>query len=132
MFKTEAFVGIEVAKQRLDVAIASKDTVGPASPDAVGLAVLCAGLAAATPAQIVMEATGDLKTDVAVELNAPSQAVVAANPRGTGLARATDKLAQTDELDAQVLVRFAAVFQPPLCPLPGQEIRALPYLVDPA
>ena len=60
MSKPESVVGIDVAKQHLDVAIAGEDTVWRVSHDAAGLTELCARLAAAAPAQIVMEATGGL------------------------------------------------------------------------
>ena len=130
MSKPEFFVGIDVAQPHLDVAIAGEDTVWRVSYDAAGMTELCARLAAAAPAQVVMEATGGLETEVAVALSAAGHAVVVANPRQVrDFARATGQLAKTDALDAQVLARFAAVIQPPLRPLPDQETRDLRDLV---
>ena len=130
MSKPEFFVGIDVAQPHLDVAIAGEDTVWRVSHDAAGLTELCARLAAAAPAQIVMEATGGLETEVAVALSTAGHAVVVANPRQVrDFARATGQLAKTDTLDAQILARFAAVIQPPLRPLPDPETRNLRDLV---
>ena len=119
-----------MAQQHLDVAIAGEDTVWRVSHDGAGLTELRARLAAAAPAQIVMEATGGLETEVAVALSTAGHAVVVANPRQVrDFARATGQLAKTDTLDAQILARFAAVIQPPLRPLPDQETRNLRDLV---
>ncbi len=70
MPKPEFLVGVDVAKPHLDVAFAGEDIVWRVSHDAAGLTELCARLAAAAPAQIVMEATGGLETEVAVVLSA--------------------------------------------------------------
>ena len=130
MSKPEFFVGIDVAQLHLDVAIAGEDAGWRVSYDAAGLTELCVRLAAAAPAQIVLEATGGLETEVTVALSAAGHAVVVANPRQVrDFARATGQLAKTDALDAQVLARFAAVMQPPLRPLPDRETRDLRDLV---
>ncbi len=115
-----------MAQHHLDVAIAGEDAVWRVSYDAAGLTELCVRLAAAAAAQIVLEATGGLETEVTVALSAAGHAVVVANPRRVrACARATGQLAKTDTLDAQILARFAAVIQPPLHPLPDQETRNL-------
>ena len=130
MSKPEFFVGIDVAQPHLDVAIAGEDAVWRVSYDAAGLTKLCDRLAAAAPAQVVMEATGGLETEVAVALSAAGHAVVVANPRQVrDFSRATGQLAKTDALDAQVLARFAAVIQPHARPLPDRETRELRDLV---
>ena len=121
MSKPEFIVGI-------DVAIAGEDAVWRVSYDAAGLTELCDRLAAA--AQIVLESTGGLETEVAVALSAAGHAVVVANPRQIrNFARATGQLAKTDAFDAQLLARFAAVIQPPARPLPDRETRELRDLV---
>ena len=130
MSKPEFFVGIDVAQLHLDVAIAGEDAVWRVSYDAAGLTELCVRLAAAAPAQIVLEATGGLETEVTVVLSAAGHAVVVATPRQVrDFARATGQLAKTNTLDAQFLARFAAVMQPPLRPLPDQETRHVRDLV---
>ena len=130
MSKPEFFVGIDVAQQHLDVAVAGEDAVWRVSYDAAGLTELCVRLAAAAPAQVVLEATGGLETEVTVALSAAGHAVVVANPRQVrAFARATGQLAKTDTLDAQILARFAAVIQPPARPLPDRETRELRDLV---
>ena len=130
MSKPEFLVGIDVAQLHLDVAIAGEDAVWRVSYDAAGLTELRVRLETAAPAQIVMEATGGLETEVAVALSAAGPAVVVANPRPVrDFARATGQLAKTDAWDAQVLARCAAVIQPPARPLPDPETRALRDLV---
>ena len=97
MSKPEFFVGIDVAQQHLDVAVAGEDAVWRVSYDAAGLTELCVRLAAAAPAQVVLEATGGLETEVTVALSAAGHAVVVANPRQVrAFARATGQLAKTD------------------------------------
>ena len=81
MSKPELFVGIDVAQPHLDVAVAGEDAVWRVSYDAAGLTELCVRLATAAPAQVVLEATGGLETEVAVALSAAGHAVVVANPR---------------------------------------------------
>ena len=98
----------DVAQPHLDGTIADEVAVRRVSYDAAGLTELCVRLAAA--AQIVLEATGGLETEVTVALNAADYAVVVANPRQVrACARATGQLANTDTLDAQILARFGAV-----------------------
>ena len=130
MSKPEFFVGINVAKPHLVVAIAGEDTVWRMSHVDAGLTELCARLVAPEPAQIVMEAAGGPETEVAVALSAAGHAVVVAHPRQVHeFARATGQLAKTDTLDAQVLARFAAVIQPPARPLADRDTRVLRDLV---
>ena len=81
MSKPEILVGIDAVKQHLDVAIVGGDTPWQVSLDAAGLNELCARLAAAAPAQIVLEATGVLETELAMELSTVGHVVVAANLR---------------------------------------------------
>ena len=50
MSKPEFFVGIDVSKQHLDVAIAGEDAMWRVSHDAAGLTELCARLVTAAPA----------------------------------------------------------------------------------
>ncbi len=53
-------------------------------------------------------------------------AVVVINPRQVrDFARATGKLAKTDQIDAGVLARFAGAVRPNPKPLPEEEIRTL-------
>jgi transposase len=127
----ELFVGIDIAKARLDVA-----TCGSASQiwslryDAASLEALAARLVGLKPTLVVMEATGGLETDVCITLAAHKLPVVVLNPRQVKeFARATGRLAKTDRIDASVLADFAQKLRPAVRPLPDERQRALDALL---
>ena len=127
----ELFVGIDIAKARLDVA-----TCGAAaqawslSYDAASISALAARLLELAPTLVVMEATGGLETDVCVTLAAHGLPVVVLNPRQVKeFARATGRLAKTDRIDAGVLADFAQKLRPEVRPLPDEQQRALDALL---
>jgi transposase len=125
---TSLYVGIDVSKQRLDVALGSGELVQVAY-DETGLHSLVARLAALAPALIVLEATGGLQLRLAGELAAAALPVAVVNPRQVrDFARATGLLAKTDRLDAAILARFAEAVRPeprPLGDAQSQELKAL-------
>ena len=81
------------------------------------------------PARFVLEATGGYERTVDAALNAAGLPVVVVNPRQVrDFARSCSILAKADRLDAQVLARFAAEVQPPVCSRPtaaSQHLHAL-------
>ncbi len=120
-------MGIDEGQKHLDVAIAGQDTPGQVSHDAAALTELYARLAAATPAQTVLEATRGQGAEVAVESSTAGHVVVVVTPcQVRNFARAAGPLAKTEALDAQVL---SAVIQPRARPLPDRKTRALRDLV---
>src|SRR5512136_1077007 len=124
-----AYVGIDVAKEKLDVAVHSSDQqwTFPNSDAGIGRALSC--LQKLNPALIVMEATGGIEMPLVAALALARLPVVVANPRQVrDFARATGRLAKTDTLDARILAHFAAVVRPALRPLPDahtQEMAAI-------
>ena len=81
-------------------------------------------------ALIVLEATGGLELPFIGALVAMGLPVVVANPRQVrDFAKATGKLAETDPLDAQILVHFADVIRPVPRPLPDAQMQALAALL---
>lgn len=125
---TSTYVGIDVSKHRLDVALGSGELV-QVSYDETGLHSLLARLSALSPALIVLEATGGLQLRLAGELAAAALPVAVVNPRQVrDFARATGLLAKTDRLDAAILARFAEAVRPeprPLSDAHSQELKAL-------
>jgi transposase len=123
------FMGIDVSKARLD--IASSDGVRRVldyTPSAVGDWV--ATLVARPPVLIVLEATGGYERELVCALQAAGLAYRIVNPRLVrAFARATNRLAKTDQLDAEVLLQFAAVIRPEARQLPDAAHRELSYLV---
>ena len=107
------FVGIDVAKQRLDVALRPGPERFVVPHDENGLAEVVSRLWACQPALIVLEATGGFEVAVAGALAAAGLPTAVVNPRQVrDFARATGLLAKTDQLDAQALAHFAEAVRP--------------------
>lgn len=129
MPEDKVYVGIDVAKASMDVAVHQSQQRWSFSNDdeGIGKAVCC--LREVAPALIVMEATGGIELPIAAALAAAGLPVAVVNPRQVrDFARATGKLAKTDAIDAQVIAHFAAALKPTPHPLPGaqaQEFDAL-------
>jgi transposase len=125
----EVFVGIDVAKAKLDVGVRPSAEQMTVSNDETGLEHLVTRLRAVRPALIVLEATGGYELPVVRTLVEAALPVVVVNPRQVrDFAKATGQLAKTDQIDAWVLARFAEQVRPPVRPLPEtatQELSAL-------
>jgi transposase len=124
------FVGIDVSKDRLDVALRPTPDRWAVVNDQSGIAGLVARLRHQTPTLIVLEATGGLEIPLTSELAAAGLPVVVVNPRQVrDFAKATGRLAKTDTLDASVLAQFAEAVRPTLRPLPDAQTQALSALL---
>ena len=123
------FVGIDVSKDRLDVAVRPTGETWQVAYDAEGISSLVGNLRELVPQLVVLEATGGMELAVAGELALADVPIAVVNPRHVrDFARAAGKLAKTDALDAQVLAHFAEAMQPEPRPLPDattQELKAL-------
>jgi len=123
------FVGIDVSKERLDVAIRPAGESESVSNDKASIEALVKRLREVQPSLIVLEATGGLERSVTRALTSAELPVVVVNPRQVrDFAKATGQLAKTDSIDALVLARFGEVVRPALRPLPDEvtlELRAL-------
>ncbi len=126
----ELFVGIDVSKAVLDVAIVptgEKWSVANSSDD---VGQLVRRLKEAKANLIVLEATGGLERRAVAALAGAGLPVVAVNPRQVrDFARATGKLAKTDAIDAAVLALFAERIRPDLRPIKDAEAQELEALV---
>ncbi len=126
MTATPCYVGIDVAKARLDVATRPGGDRWHVANDAAGVATLVTRLHELQPALVVLEATGGYERPVSAALSAAGLPVAVVNPRqARDFAKATGKLAKTDALDAQALAHFAAAVQPPARPVPDADAQAL-------
>ena len=123
------FVGIDVAKARVDVAVRPSGDIWSADYDETGVAGLVDRLQALGATAVVLEATGGLEVPLASALAAAALPVVVVNPRQVrDFAKATGRLAKTDALDAQVLAHFAEAVRPPVRQLrddDAQELNAM-------
>ena len=101
-------VGVDVAKDRLDVAVRPGGEAWSEANDEAGVRALVARLRPLGPALVVCEATGGFERAAIAALAAAGLPVVVANPRQVrDFARATGQLAKTDQLDAGILALFA-------------------------
>jgi transposase len=120
------FVGIDVAKARLDVAVCPSGEGWHLANEEAALPSLLAQLQALGPTLIVLEATGGFEHAVVAALAAAGLPLVVANPRQVReFARATGQLAKTDALDAHALALFAERVRPAPRPLPDAAVHTL-------
>jgi transposase len=128
--KSKTFIGIDVSKKLLEVAVHESDYHFRCANKASAFGQLIAELIALRPALIVLEATGGLEIPVTAALHAVGLPVVVVNPRQVrDFAKATGQLAKTDRLDARVLAHFAAAIKPPLRPIKSKDELELDALV---
>jgi transposase len=123
-------VGIDVSKDRLDVAIRPAGEAFVVGRDTQGLRDLIARLKPLAPSMIALEATGGYETVVAASLAAAGLPVVVVNPAQVrAFAQALGKRAKTDPLDASVIAHFAEATKPAIRPLPDADTRRLADLL---
>ncbi|MGK7865621.1 IS110 family transposase [Falsiroseomonas sp. E2-1-a4] len=127
---TPVVVGIDVSKDRLDVAILPGDEAFFVKRDAEGLDALAARLLPLAPEAVALEATGGYETVVAATLGAAGLPVVVVNPAQVrSFGRALGQRAKTDPIDARLIARFAAMTKPEIRPLPDEATQRLADLV---
>ena len=129
MSTTPVFVGIDVTKTRLDIALRPSSQEWSVSHDALGIARVVERLRALPPSLVVLQATGGLELALTGALVAAGLPVVVTTPRQVrDFAKATGQLTKSDTLDARVVARFAEVVRPEPQALPEattQELTAL-------
>jgi len=107
------YVGIDVSKDRLDVAVLGERQEKQVNNTQKGIAELVQWMLELQPELIVVEATGGYQRAVVEALFWAGLAVAVVNPaRVRQFARACGLLAKTDKLDAQVLAVFGQRIQP--------------------
>ena len=107
------FVGIDVAKEKLDLAVLGEFHVNQFSNDSAGIASLISQMQERKPELLVVEATGGYQRAVVLGLFEAGLPVAVVNPlRVRQYARACGKLAKTDRIDALLLAEFGKQVQP--------------------
>jgi transposase len=123
------FVGIDVCKAQLDIAIRPTAQILSVPNDKAGIKALVKRLMKLRPTLVVLESTGGLERQVMLGLVGAEISVVMANPRQVrDFAKSTGQLAKTDRIDAAVLAHYAEAIRPQPRPLPDEltlELRAL-------
>lgn len=124
------FVGIDVSKDRLDVALRPSGEAFAVERNAAGLELLVGRLAGLVPYVVALEATGGFETVAAAALAGAGLPVAVVNPAQIrAFARAIGQRAKTDPIDAVVIAHFAEATRPEPRPLPDKATRLLADLV---
>ena len=123
-------IGIDVAKDKLDVAVRPSGERFVVKRSEAGLAELSDRLRKLEVAVVGLEATGGYETLVAVSLAAAGLPLVVVNPAQVrAFANALGKRAKTDPIDAAVIAHFIEATKPEPRPLPDEATRQLSDLV---
>ena len=126
MSQEPVYIGIDVSKDQVDVAVRPTGRSWSVQYDGTGVDELVANLNRLDPAAVITESTGGLELPLVAALAAASLPVVVVNPRQVrDFAKSTGQLAKTDRLDAQVLAHFGEAVRPPLRPLRDADTQAL-------
>jgi transposase len=127
---SEEFVGIDVSKDTLEVAIYGQETTWQFSNDEVGIGQLIDLIAPVNPHLITMEATGGLEIDVTAGLTEVGLPVSVVNPtRVREFAKAIGQYAKTDRIDAQLIALFACKVRPTVVSWKSEQQSLLSALV---
>lgn len=127
----EIFVGIDVAKDHVDVHVIPAQQSCRFARDSRGIESLVKRMKKHAPTLIVLESTGGYELIVAGALLASGLPATVINPRqARDFAKAIGKLAKTDSLDALVLARFAEAVRPPVRPIATQQQQLLKDLTS--
>ena len=127
--QSNVFIGVDVSKARLDVAVApSGETISFANSED-GIALLVDFLKPRNPELVLFEATGGWEMNAVHHLAAQRLPLAVLNPRHVrDFAKATGQLAKTDAIDARILARFGQAVRPEVRPLKPLELRKLDAL----
>jgi transposase len=123
---TAHFIGIDVSKDHLDIAIRPTHVKFHVLNTDEGVDALLQQLHPLQPTLIVMEATGRYHQLVLSRLLAVGLPAIAINPRqARDFARAIGRLAKTDAIDANVLAEFAEKIRPELRSIADEATQEL-------
>ena len=123
-------VGIDVGKFQLDVYILEKDRHFTVENNASGIREALKIINRFNVSRIVMEATGRYETDIATAAFEKGLPVCVINPiQIRQFARASNQLAKTDKLDAQIIASFAAKMQPDPTQFKGKNLQLIKDLI---
>ena len=130
MSKVKSYVGIDIAKDHLDLHQLPQDGTAHFETNPEGISKLVTYLKRRKPALIVIEATGGYETQLAAELVTAKLNIAVVNPfQVRSYAKALGILAKPDAIDAKVLARFAQDVRPEPRPLPDEQQMELKALV---
>jgi transposase len=123
---TDIFIGVDVSKDTLDVAVRPTGEEISFANTEDGVSAMRDFIQSVSPRLIVLEATGGWEAAGVSVLAAKGLPVVVVNPRQVrNFAKAMGLLAKTDKIDARTLAHFAEAVKPEVRPLKGEEAQRL-------
>jgi transposase len=130
MTSSPGFVGIDVSKGTLDVAVRPEGTHRQLPNTDEGFDQLVALLRPLAPALIALEASGGYQRRVVAALGLAGLPVAVVNPaRAREFAKALGRLAKTGKVGAAILAEFAERVRPVVRPLPDAQARQMRELL---
>jgi transposase len=127
---SQIYVGIDVSKDTLDVAVLGKKPIVQFANTKKGIAKLVQHMKHLKPKLIVVEATGGYEEAQVLALFEAGLPVALVSPqRVRQYAKAKGLLAKTDQLDAQILAEYGKTMQPRLFVSKSEERKRLSALV---
>lgn len=126
----EIFIGIDVSKVKLDVAVCESEETWQMENNKDGRQELVKRMKKLHPTLIVVEASGGLEQPIVSDLYLEKMPIAIVNPtRVRNFARSIGQLAKTDKIDARVIAQFAQAVRPQVRPLRTAEEEYLNALV---
>jgi len=126
MESKKVYVGVDVSKQQLEVALRPQPEQWSQANEAAAVQRLVKRLKELNCERIVVEATGGYETLLVAALWAAGLPVVVVNPRWVrAFAKSLGQLAKTDAIDARVLALYAERAELKVRELPSDEVCQL-------
>jgi transposase len=127
----DCFIGLDVSKDTLEVAVRPTEERKTFANQEDGLSLMIDFLKPFSPRLIVLEATGGLEKAAVCACAVEGLPVVVVNPRQVrDFAKAKGILAKTDKIDAGVIAQFAEAIRPEVRPLKTEEAQKLDALLS--
>ena len=124
------FIGIDVSKSQLDIAVRPGNKRWSVVNAEADIIKVVETLNALSPQVIVIEATGGMEMPLAAALSHARLPVVVVNPRQVrDFAKAVGRLAKTDRIDAEILAHFGEAVKPDVRLLKDKDTQTLAALV---
>lgn len=126
---SEAYVGVDVSKDQLDVKVLPSNETQQFTNDDAGINKFVKRLKCIDPQLVVFESTGGLEMPAVSSLIANQLPVVVINPRQVrDFAKATGRLAKTDAIDADTIACFGRDIRPQVRPIKDEHSQYLSAL----
>jgi transposase len=118
------FVGIDVGKHHVDVALGDRGAVQRFKNDDEGIEQILGLVKGREVGRIVLEASGGYQRQLLASLLGAGLPAVAVNPRqARDFAKAVGRLEKSDKVDARVLALFGERLKPAVRALPDEKLQ---------